>query len=158
MYNIDYHPIEESELEELVTDLWLPFARNIEEIDEYYSLKEEPLEIAFSYWNSQLDNQDSTILVASIKDMLIGFSAGVIVRTEPHFSRNIGFHITHIYTKENYRRSKVASRLLEKITDIAKSKNCDWISTSTHLENNGANSLFDKREYKKNQYTRFRMI
>ena len=98
------------------------------------------------FWNAdvlakELENPLSTYIVAINQDDVVGY-AGL---WEPIDEG----HVTNIVTRKNNRGNKIATKMLEELINIAKSKNLKCVTLEVNVHNDIAINLYKKYDFKK---------
>lgn len=126
-------------------ELLLPSFREDERLDpEFNELDEEELgEAGCDYW---LEDEDRTMFVAETDGELIAQISAVKAGTPPIYKRGSRAHIDGLYVKKDYRRQGIASSLIERVEEWAKTKDCEALGVTAHKENEEARNLY-KGEY-----------
>lgn len=127
----------------LVSELLVPSYRASERVDsEFNRLDEDALETADpSYW---LDEDDRVLFVAVEDDDLIGHVSGVIVDEPPIYERDQRVHIDGLYVITEYRRQGVATALIDRIEQWARTRSCDYLGVAVHVDNEAARRLYER--------------
>ena len=97
------------------------------------------------FWNAhvlekELENPLSTYIVAINEEQVVGYSG----LWEPCDEG----HITNIVTKLEKRGNKIASRMLEELINIAKSRNLKCVTLEVNVNNSIAIKLYEKYNFK----------
>lgn len=95
----------------------------------------------FDIFKSELENENSKYLVAKFSDEIVGF-AGIWKAVDD-------MHITNIVTKKVYRNKGIASKLLEKLIQLAKEDNVLSLTLEVNDNNIYAIKLYEKYNFKK---------
>lgn len=81
------------------------------------------------------------IVVALQAGEVIGFASGTVLM---HPDKPNGFFINEVSTAETYRRQGIATRLLNRIIDLARDRGCEEIWLATEHDNAPARGLYRK--------------
>ncbi len=122
----------------------------IDDLDRVYKLEMKlfPNPWPKSFFKNDLISQDTVAFVVEYKGSMIGYSLSTFV--------NAGFHITNIAVDEKYQRQGVASKLMQKLENIATENGCHYIYLEVRTNNTvaiglykslGYNILFKRRYY-----------
>lgn len=97
------------------------------------------------FWNynilkDELNNKNSRYLVAKLNNEVIGFAGIKIIIDEAD--------IMNIVVKKDFRNKGIGSLLLEKLMDLSKSLNLNYISLEVNEKNISAIRLYKKFNFK----------
>ncbi len=106
------------------------FENNILDFDEFWSYK---------LLKQELENENSTCLVAYLDDKVVGFAC----LWEPPFE----IHINNIAVKKDYRNQKIGTFILEELIKIAKEKNKEEMTLEVNVNNIYAIKLYKKYNF-----------
>lgn len=128
----------------ITEELLLPSFRADERLDpEFNELDEEGVAAAgCEYW---LDDEDRVLFVAEADGTLVAHISAGIVETPPIYKRGPRTHIDGLYVKQDYRRQGVATSLIERVAEWAKTKGCDTLGVAAHKENEKANRMYEEQ-------------
>lgn len=98
------------------------------------------------FWNistfkGELNNENSYYIVALSDDEIVGFGGFMQLYDE--------IHISNIVTKKNKRNFGIGTKILDKLLEIAETKNCITITLEVNEQNLPAISLYEKFGFKK---------
>lgn len=125
-------------------ELLLPAFREDEQLDpEFNELDEEGLaEAGCAYW---LDDEDRVMFVAEADSTVVAQISAVEVEPPPIYKRGPRAHIDGLYVKEEYRRQGVASSLVKRVEQWAKTRGCDTLGVAAHRENETVNKMYEEQ-------------
>lgn len=97
------------------------------------------------FWNAdvlakELENPLSTYIVAINQEDVVGY-AGLWQPIDEG-------HVTNIVTRKDSRGNKIATKMLEELINIAKSKNLKYVTLEVNVHNKIAINLYKKYEFK----------
>ncbi len=95
----------------------------------------------YSIFKTELENENSSYFIAKFKNEIVGF-AGIWKAIDD-------IHITNIVTKISKRHMGIASKLLEKLIEIAKLENASSLTLEVNEHNTNAIKLYEKYNFKK---------
>ena len=95
----------------------------------------------YSIFKTELENENSSYFIAKLKNEIVGF-AGIWRAIDD-------IHITNIVTKISKRHMGIASKLLEKLIEIAKLENASSLTLEVNEHNTNAIKLYEKYNFKK---------
>lgn len=107
---------------------------------------EDVLQTEFDeFWNAdvlskELENPLSTYIVAINKEKVVGY-AGLWQPLDEG-------HVTNIVTRKKCRGNKIATKMLEELINIAKSKNLKCVTLEVNVHNEIAINLYRKNDFK----------
>jgi GNAT superfamily N-acetyltransferase len=141
-------PLDEDEVERLVEELWLPFAREMAAIDEYNELVDEDLarEHGVSYRHEQLVDEDSRVWIAE-RERWLGFVRASVSAPPPVFDRGTTLQVGELYVVPAARGEGVADVLLDRAVEWGESLDCKRVGLSVNAENDRARSFYDRRGF-----------
>ncbi|WP_416840574.1 GNAT family N-acetyltransferase [Haloferax sp. DFSO52] len=142
-------PITRDEITELVDDLWLPFAGEMGDIDEYDALAED-VDVraeALDYRRTQLDDDETQTFVAVSDDELVGYTTVAYSESPPVFARDSGAKVKDLYVAPEARGEGLGTSLLERAHEWGRDRGCARISLSVHARNDAARSCYESMGY-----------
>ena len=97
------------------------------------------------FWNAdvlakELENPLSTYIVALYENQVVGY-AGLWQPLDEG-------HVTNVVTRKNCRGNKIATKMLEELINIAKSKNLKCVTLEVNIHNEIAINLYEKYDFK----------
>ena len=136
------------EAEKIVRELWLPLAREMEQVSEYNELKEDlVLEDSIEHKRNGIREEGEHMFVADDGELL-GFISATRKETPPVFKRGDKLKVNELYVKPEARKQGIASKLLEKINEIAgKNDEIDTVELEVDVENTAAKKLYRKNGF-----------
>lgn len=139
---------DEAEVERLVEELWLPFAREMAEVDDYNELVGEGIarEHVLSYRYEQLADEDSRIWVAE-REVWLGYVRASVSAPPPVFDRGPTLRVGELYVAPEARGEGVADALLDRAADWGEEQECERIGLSVNAENDRARSFYERQGF-----------
>lgn len=128
----------------ITQELLVPSFREDEQLDpEFNELDEEGVrEAGCEHW---LEHEDRVLFVAEADSTLVGHISAGNVETPPIYKRGPRVHIDGLYVKEAYRRQGMASSLIDRVEQWAKTNGCDTLGVAAHTENQKANEMYGEQ-------------
>ena len=137
-----------SEAEEITRELWLPLAREMEEVSEYNELKEDlDIQNSIEHKRSKIESEDGFFFVAVEEDNLTGFISATVEESVPIFSRGDKMTINELFVEKESRRKGFASELIDKIEEIAAEQDVETVELSLDVENEAARGIYEKHGF-----------
>ena len=90
----------------------------------------------YNVFKSELENPNSTYIVAKSDDEIVGF-AGI-------WKAYDDVHITNIVTRKDFRNQGIGSQLLKELINLAKKTNFETLTLEVNENNNSAIYLYEK--------------
>lgn len=90
----------------------------------------------YNVFKSELENPNSTYIVAKSDDEIVGF-AGI-------WKAYDDVHITNIVTRKDFRNQGIGSQLLKELINLAKKTNFETLTLEVNENNNSAIHLYEK--------------
>lgn len=90
----------------------------------------------YNVFKSELENPNSTYIVAKSYDEIVGF-AGI-------WKAYDDVHITNIVTRKDFRNQGIGSQLLKELINLAKKTNFETLTLEVNENNNSAIHLYEK--------------
>lgn len=113
--------------------------------------RESDLAAARDFLAARLSAQESVIFVAQMKSgALAGFTQ--LYPTFSSISAKRAWILNDLYVREEYRKQRIASRLLEQVKEFARSAECAWVSLQTAKDNVQAQALYRKHGFVQDEY------
>lgn len=140
---------EPSEAEEIVGELWLPLAREMEQVSDYNQLKDDfELQETIEHKRDKLESGDSYFYIAEESREKAGFISATVKDSVPVFTRGPKLKINEIFVKEGFRRKGIASKLMDKAVEVAEKENVDTIELEVNVRNESAKELYRQHGFK----------
>ncbi|WP_411964309.1 N-acetyltransferase family protein [Haloferax sp. YSMS24] len=142
-------PITERDVPVLVDDLWLPFAEEMAEIDEYDALAED-VDVrahAIDYRREQLTDDDVETFVAEEGERLVGYTTVSYSDSPPVFARDAMAKVNDLYVAPDARGEGLGTSLLERAHEWGRERGCRRVSLSVHARNDAAQSCYESMGY-----------
>jgi ribosomal protein S18 acetylase RimI-like enzyme len=163
----EIRPLSESAVGRFVDELYLPFAREMAEIDAYNALADVETVRARTreYRREQLADGDVRIRVAvdgnggdgnDVEDgdgrtgdvgELVGYVAAEIDASPPVFARGPTLAVEELYVVSGARGSGLADRLLDRVTEWGRERGCERVGLSVNADNERARSFYERRGF-----------
>lgn len=139
---------DEAEVERLVEELWLPFAREMAALDDYNELVDEATarDHGVSYRYEQLEDDDSRVWIAE-RGGWIGYVRASISSPPPVFDRGLTLRVGELYVVPEVRGEGVADALLDRAADWGEERDCERVGLSVNAENDRARSFYERRGF-----------
>lgn len=137
-----------AELERLVEELWLPFAREMADLDDYNELVDEGTarEHALSYRHEGLADEDSQVWIAE-REGWRGYVRASVSGSPPVFDRGPTLQVGELYVVPEARGEGVADALLDRAVDWGEKRGCERVGLSVNAENDRAQSFYERRGF-----------
>jgi ribosomal protein S18 acetylase RimI-like enzyme len=136
------------ESEEISRELWLPLAREMEDVSDYNRLREDfDIQEVVDHKREKITEEEGFFFVAEEGDQLIGFVTGEVKESVPVFSRGEKLKINELFVKERFRRNGVASMMLEKLERKARKRGCSTVELDVNKENRSAQELYRSKGF-----------
>lgn len=148
---MEIRPLREDEVETFVDELWIPFQREMTNLNRY-SLREGVRGEGASHRRDRLSDDDSITYLAVRDGRLLGFVSAEVQTPPSIFHRVRTCHVSEIFVRANARRKSVGSALLERIDDWGESRDCEFIDLNVHRENSAAKALYEANGYSVHRY------
>jgi GNAT superfamily N-acetyltransferase len=143
---------DEAEVERLVEEFWLPFAREMAEVDDYNELVDEEVarEHGVSYRHEGLADDDSRVWVAEReqeREAWLGYVRASVSGSPPVFARGPTLRVGELYVVPGARGEGVADELLARATDWGEERGCERVGLSVNAENDRARAFYDRKGF-----------
>lgn len=137
-----------SDAERLVDDLWIPLAREMEEVSEFNRLADEGVRSdAVKYFTDRLRKDKHSFLIAKIDGEYAGFVSVEERSARPVFERDMYGHIHELFVAKGFRRQGIASELLDAVEELCREKDYDMIRLSVNVRNDSAQELYRENRF-----------
>lgn len=140
--------LDESDLPAFVDELYLPFAREMAEVDEYNALadEEQVRESNAAYRRDQLAKRDTRIWVAeSDGGDFAGYVCASVKEAPPIFERGATLSVAELYVRPDHRGEGVADDLLDRAADWGVERDCERLGLSVNTGNERARAFYERR-------------
>lgn len=145
---MDIVEAEVSDAERLVDDLWIPLAKEMEEVSEFNRLADSGVRSdAVKYFTDRLRKDEHTFLIAEEDGKYAGFVSIEERSARPVFERDKYGHIHELYVAKDFRRQGIASKLLDSVEELCREKDFDMIRLSVNVRNDSAQDLYRKKDF-----------
>lgn len=136
------------EVGRLVEELWLPFAREMADLDEYNELVDPDLarDHGLSYRREQLEDDDVRIWVAE-REGWLGYLRASVSSPPPVFDRGPTLAVGELYVVPGARGEGVADALMDRAADWGDERDCERVGLSVNAANDRARSFYDRRGF-----------
>lgn len=157
-------PAEEAAVRRFITELWLPYYRELEATVDQFALADDvdfvAEELTFRINRLQSDEYrvwvavdgaiDETTL-ADVDDTFAGYIAAEIDEAPSVFDRPDRLFICDIYVGEPYRGNGLANDLFDRSRDWAHEAGCEEFSLDPHVDNDRAIAFYEKLGFERTQ-------
>lgn len=145
-----------SEAEEIVKELWLPLAREMEKISDYNELRDD-LDITkvVEHKKEKIEDEEGYIFLAKEDDEFVAYISIRIKESVPVFSRGKKLKISELFVKKEYRRKGYASKLLDRAEELFQDTDCSTMELDVNIKNKSAKELYEKKRF---DIERYRMV
>ena len=142
-------PLRGDEVERLVEELWLPFAREMAALDDYNELVDGELarDHGVSYRHEQLVDEDSRLWVAEgagERGGWLGYVRASISSPPPVFDRGSTLSVGELYVVPEARGEGVADALLDRAVDWGEERDCERVGLSVNAGNDRARAFYER--------------
>jgi GNAT superfamily N-acetyltransferase len=140
--------LDEADLPAFVDDLYLPFAREMAELDDYNALagEERVRESNVAYRRDQLAKRDTRIWVAETGDeTLAGYACASVKESPPVFTRGATLSVAELFVLPGHRGEGVADDLLDRASAWGRERDCERLGLSVDAENERARAFYERR-------------
>lgn len=126
------------------------FLEDLEQLPALYKEgfgKDTDIDLMYRTFNRLLNNDDYLFYSAVLPNgKLVGYMSVIINHDIVEQCKDFAT-IWNIRTKKEYRKQKIATRMLEHIEKQLKEKNIDFIALITGLDNTPAQKLYESMQY-----------
>lgn len=145
---MEIREVRTSDAEEITLELWLPLAREMEEISDYNKLSEDIEKGSLIKYREEKINDDSVLMfVAEARNSLSGIITCSICERSEVFSAGKYGKINEIFVKKKFRKQGVATKLLNKVAEELPD-DAERIELNVNKENSAAKTLYEKNGFR----------
>ncbi|SNZ13123.1 Acetyltransferase (GNAT) family protein [Natronoarchaeum philippinense] len=144
---MEFRRLREDEIATFVDDVWLPFAREMADLDEYNELAEDVHRDAVAYRRTQLLDDDAATFVADAEGEIVGYAHVAYAETPVVFARGPEATINEVYVDQDRRGEGLASELLDRAETWADERDCEYVTLSVNADNETARKVYESRGY-----------
>ena len=138
----------EKEAEKITKELWLPLAKEMEEVSSYNKLRKDlNIQEVIRHKAKKITSDNSWIFLAEKDDELNGLLSMTAKKSPPIFVRGKKIKINELYVKKKHRRSGTASKLMKKAEEIAQENNCDRVELNVNIRNKSAKQFYENQGF-----------
>jgi ribosomal protein S18 acetylase RimI-like enzyme len=146
---MDLYRAEPSDAEELVEDLWLPLAKEMEQVSDYNELAEGDVrERSVDYRRERLSEEGYTSFILSVEGEKAGFVTVHEREHPPVFAKGTSGEISELYVREEFRRKGYAGKLIEKAVEWCRSRGLEAVELSVDRDNEKAMKLYRENGFR----------
>jgi len=149
---MDVRALRADEIDRLIDELWLPFAREMADLDTYNELVDDVRADARSYREAKLADESSATFVATVDDELAGYVRVTAEQSPPVFARGSEATIGEVYVAQSHRGGSLATALLDRAESWAEDRGCEYATLSVNERNESAQAVYDARGYSVRRY------
>ncbi|MFB6266522.1 MAG: GNAT family N-acetyltransferase [Halodesulfurarchaeum sp.] len=144
--------LREPEIPRMVDELWLPFAREMADLDAFDELAPDARRHAIAYRRNQFDRDGFVTWVAEAgdpaeSDALLGLATAEQREAPPVFARGDSAYIHDLYVVPDRRGEGMGSRLLDRIEGWAANRDLAHIGLSVNVANPEARAFYESRGF-----------
>lgn len=137
-----------SDAERLVDDLWIPLAREMEEVSEFNRLADSGVRSdAVKYFTDRLRKDKHSFLIAEVDGEYAGFVSVEERSARPVFERDMYGHVHEMFVAKEFRRQGIATELLDAVEELCREKGFDMIRLSVNVRNDSAQELYRENRF-----------
>ena len=144
------------EVETLVDELWLPFAREMAAAEPHDALAEEATvrKEVVAYRRNRLDDPDVvTVLVVGEGETapageLVAYAEAEVRAPPPVFERGPECYVHGVYVRPTHRGAGLADDLMARLEAWGRERGCEYATLDVHPGNEAAKALYDDRGYR----------
>ncbi|UTF55674.1 GNAT family N-acetyltransferase [Natronosalvus rutilus] len=144
---MDLRPIRATEIQEVVRNLWRPFAEDMESRNKRFELADDAEQAMASNFSNGLRQDDVFIFVAEVDNEVIGYLLFEIRDAPPIFTRERDCALDQLYVKPEYRGEGIGQALIDRAVMIGEEKGAETIVLTIDAKNEGALKFFDDLGY-----------
>lgn len=135
------------EIEFLVDDLWLPFAREMADLDSFNRLATDPRQDAIGYRHELFEDGNTATYLAEDEERVVGYAVVVYQESPPVFERGPKGSIEEVYVVPDRRGEGIATALMDRVEQWAAKRGCERTELSVNADNDAAIALYESRGY-----------
>lgn len=144
---MDIRPIRAAEIEEVVVELWRPFAEAQEARNERWELSENAEKAMIQNFSNGVRQKNVFVFVAEVDGEVIGYLLFEIRDVPPIFTRERDCALDQLYVKPEHRGQGIAQALLDRAVAIGEEKGAETVVLTIDAGNDGALAFFDDLGY-----------
>lgn len=138
----------EKEAEKITKELWLPLAKEMENVSSYNELENDlNIQDVINHKEKKIASDNSWIFLAENDEQLSGLISITAKESPPIFTRGKKLKIGELFVKKQYRRSGTASKLMNKAEEIAKENSCDRVELNVNIRNKSAKEFYENQGF-----------
>ena len=127
----------------IVENLWLPFAQEMAELDDYNALADDPREDAVDHRREKLSQANYCVKIAVEDDTFVGFASAEVQPSAPVFERGSTLAISEAYVQPEWRHQGIASALLDAIEAWGSQREYETVSLTVNTDNHTAKAFYE---------------
>ena len=144
---MEIRPIRHQEIDALIRELWLPFAREMADLDPFDDLVDEPLETAREYREAHFEDPNVETFVVDAEGGLAGYAVVDHQESPPPFDRGSSARVEEVYVAPAFRGEGLGGTLFDRIESWALERGCEHVSLEVNARNESAIDLYDHRGF-----------
>ncbi|WP_396611768.1 GNAT family N-acetyltransferase [Haloferax sp. S1W] len=146
---MDVRPLRADDVPALVDDLWLPFATEMGELDEYDALADDGhvRTNAMAYRQRQFADDDVETFVVEADGSFLGYATVSYTESPPVFDRGATAKVTELYVTPDARGRSLGTTLLDRAHEWGSERDCEYAALSVHARNETAQACYEQAGY-----------
>lgn len=127
----------------IVEELWLPFAREMAELDDYNALAAGAREVAIEHRREKLSKAEYCVQLAVEDGTFVGLASAELQASSPVFERGSTLGISEVYVRPKWRRQGIASALLDTLEAWGNEREYETVSLTVNANNHAAKAFYE---------------
>lgn len=146
---MDIFEAEVSDARMIAEELWLPLAREMEEVSDYNELAEgDVVTRSTDYREKRLAEEDYTVFIAEIEGEKAGFATVHDREHAPVFAKGTSGEISELFVKKDFRRQGIAGELIDKAVKWCRNRGLEAVELSVDTGNSSARELYEGKGFR----------
>ncbi len=132
----------------LAEDLWLPLAKEMENLSDYNELADtDVLEKSSEHRRKRLEEDDYTSFILEVEDEYAGFVTVHDRKHAPVFAKDTSGEISELFVKKKFRRNGYADQLIDRGVEWCRNRELQAVELSVDTGNEKARELYEKKGF-----------
>lgn len=136
-----------TEIQDVVTELWRPFAEGMADRSDRFDLAEDASDSMIANLSNGIRQDNVFALVAEDDSELVGYILLEVRSAPPIFTRGLDGAIDQLYVKPSHRRKGVGEDLLDQAAVIAEEKGAENLVLTLDADNEAGLEFYDALDF-----------
>lgn len=147
VHGMNIRPLRSTEIQQVVSELWRPFAEDMEARNEQFELADGAEQAMVSNFSNGLRQDNVFAFVAEVEGEVVAYLLFEIRDAPPIFTRERDCALDQLYVKPEHRGNGIAQALIDRATSIGERKGAETVVLTIDAENESGLEFFENMGY-----------